>query len=141
MASTPPKEDSSPTMATKAEDKEIGSNRLSVPSAYGPDGVASTNQSSLYSLDKDHEKQSDKEMGAGTGNKEGHREEEHEEPSVDEKAKTGQEQIGAPLEAVESSDYPRVGKLVFILIAVSLSVFLVALDMVLDLSRASSRIA
>lgn len=36
---------------------------------------------------------------------------------------------GAPLEQVVSSDYPKAGKLIMILVAVSLSIFLVALDM------------
>lgn len=40
-----------------------------------------------------------------------------------------EEQDGAPLEPVESSMYPGMAKLIPILIAVMLSIFLVALDM------------
>lgn len=108
MASTQPHEESRAASTLAASDK-IDEKENGVSNG-------------TYTLDGDNEKAKDMTVGTEAA-------EEREEHEDSEKAQ-GIRAEGAPLEQVVSSDYPKTGKLVMVLVAVSLSIFLVALDMV-----------
>ena len=101
---------------------EADKNHLPVPNTYGPDGLSSTAPSSTISLDEEKDQHRFKKASTEAV--------EHELHDQSGGKQDGIDANGASLAQVVSSEYPPFAKLLIILAAVALSVFLVALDMV-----------